>query len=99
MEQVETLQAAAGRTRALVSDERFDPAAEQALQVFRADLHGQIRRADSTELFTPLEVWTGYEWEPAAFVGLQDRGIVAWGKTTPHSQVISRAQVRDVVDT
>src|SRR3954453_18855456 len=99
MDQLETLQAAAGRTRALVSDARFDPVAEEALQVFGADLQGQIGRADSTEFFTPLEVWAGYEWEPAAFVGLQDRGIVAWGKTTPRSQVIPRAQVKDVVET
>jgi hypothetical protein len=99
MDQVETLQTAAGRTRALVEDERFEPAAEEALKVFGSDLQGHMGRADSSELFTPLEVWTGYEWEPGAFIGLQDRGVVAWGKTTPRSQVIPRAQVKHVVET
>src|SRR4051794_16353329 len=98
MDQVETLQAAAGRTRALVSDARFQPAAEEALQAFGPDLEGHLGRADSSELFTPLEVWTGYEGEPAAFIGLQDRGIVAWGKTTPSPQAIPRSQVKHVVE-
>src|SRR4051794_5738831 len=99
MDQLETLQAAAGRTRALVSDARFEPAAEEALQVFGPDLQGHIGRADDTALFTPVEVWTGYEWEPAAFVGLQDRGIVGWGKGAPRTQVIPRAEVKHVVET
>src|SRR4051794_14772745 len=80
-------------------DPRFEGMAEEAMQVFGADLQGHIGRADSSELFTPLEVWTGYEWEPGAFIGLQDRGVVAWGKSTPRSQVIARSQVKHVVET
>ncbi len=98
-DQVEMLQTAATLTRGRVSDPRFEGMANEAMQLFGGDLQGHVGRADTSELFTPLEVWTGYEWEPGAFIGLQDRGVVAWGKGVPRSQVIPRSQVKHVVET
>src|SRR4051812_21219407 len=98
-DQVHTLQEAAARTRGAVGDGRFPSLMDEALEIFGADLQTHMGRADTSSLFTPLEVWTGYEWEPAAFVGLQDRGVVAWGKGQPRTQVIPRAEVKHVVET
>src|SRR3954468_13447915 len=98
-DQVHTLQEAAARTRGAVGDGRFPSLMDEALDVFGADLQGHMGRADTSSLFTPLEVWTGYEWEPAAFVGLQDRGVVAWGRGQPRTQAIARREVKQVVPT
>lgn len=82
---------AVARTRADVSDPRFAGLAEDAARNYGEDLRHFLGRADFGELFTPLDVWTGTEWEPGASVITQDRAILAWGQPgRTRTQVIPR---------
>jgi hypothetical protein len=89
--QGEPLADALARTRAEVGDPRFGAMAEDAVNAYGDDLRTYLGRADAGELFTPLDVWTGTEWEPGAAVITQDRGILAWGQPgRTRTQVIPR---------
>jgi hypothetical protein len=87
----EPLSDALARTRAEVGDARFGGMADDALRTYGDDLRSALGRADVGELFTPLDVWTGMQWEPGAAVITQDRGVLAWGQPgRVRTQVIPR---------
>jgi hypothetical protein len=89
--QGEPLSDALSRTRAEVADGRFAGMADDAVRSYGDDLRALLGRADHGELFTPLDVWTGQQWEPGAAVVTQDRGILAWGRPGQvRTQVIPR---------
>jgi predicted nucleic acid-binding Zn ribbon protein len=90
-EQGETLTDAVARTRAAVADPRFPALADDALRTYGDDLRTNLGRADQGELFTPLEAWTGSQWDPGAAIVTQDRAVLAWGQSGRHQiQVIPR---------
>src|SRR4051812_18377099 len=90
-DQGETLADAVARTRADVGDGRFGAMADDAVRAFGDDLRKYLGRADHGELFTPLDVWTGTQWEPGAAIITQDRAVLAWGHPgRVRSQIIPR---------
>jgi hypothetical protein len=89
--QGEPLSDAVARTRAEVGDGRFGTMADDAMRTYGDELRSGLGRADVGELFTPLDVWTGTEWEPGASVVTQDRAVLAWGQPgRVRTQVIPR---------
>src|SRR6478609_515765 len=87
----ETLLDALSRTRESVADPRFPSMADDAVQTYGNDLRAFLGRADHGELFTPLDVWTGAQWEPGCAVITQDRAVLAWGPAgRARTQVIPR---------
>ena len=90
-DQGETLADALARTREAVADGRFPGMAEEALRAYGNDLRAYLGRADHGELFTPLDVWTGANWEQGGAVITQDRAVLAWGQPgRVQTQVIPR---------
>lgn len=82
---------ALARTRADVADPRFPGLAGDALNAYGDDLRTFLGRADLGELFTPIDIWTGTQWEPGAAVITQDRAVLAWGQPgRSRTQVIPR---------
>src|SRR4051812_22573618 len=90
-EQGETLLDALARTRDAVADPRFPTMADEAVRTYGNDLRAFLGRADQGELFTPLDVWTGMQWEPGCSIVTQDRAVLAWGQPGGvRTQVIPR---------
>ena len=82
---------ALARTRDAVADSRFPTMADDAIAKYGNDLRAFLGRADVGELFTPLDVWTGSQWEPGASIITQDRAVLAWGPAgAARTQVIPR---------
>jgi hypothetical protein len=90
-EQGETLLDALARTREAVADPRFPTMADDAIERFGNEIRAFLGRADRGELLTPLDVWTGTQWEPGLAIITQDRAVLAWGQGGPaRTQVIPR---------
>ena len=96
-DQFQTLQEAANRTRAGVTDPRFARDVEEALEDFGADVASHVGRYDTGELFVPLEVWLG-KWEPGAALVMQDRAVLVWGRTEVQAQTIPRKRPGGVAE-
>ena len=96
-DQTQTLHEAANRTRAGVVDPRFAHDVDEAIQSFGPDLASRVGRHDTGELFVPLELWLG-KWEPGAALVLQDRAVLAWGRTEVKAQVIPRKRPGGVAE-